>query len=96
MIAPTEIRIDKATRALTLAWPSGNRQRLSAVQLRRMCPCAECRRKRMLGEHIEPTAQLELDQLHPITYGVQIGFSDGHARGIYPWVYLSQFAYEGG
>jgi prepilin-type processing-associated H-X9-DG protein len=27
-------------------------------------------------------------------YGVNIGFSDGHARGIYPWAYLSQLLKE--
>ncbi len=27
-------------------------------------------------------------------YGINIGFSDGHARGIYPWSYLSQLLKE--
>jgi prepilin-type processing-associated H-X9-DG protein len=27
-------------------------------------------------------------------YGINIGFSDGHARGIYPWAYLSQLLKE--
>ena len=27
-------------------------------------------------------------------YGVQIEFSDGHARGIYPWRYLSELSAE--
>lgn len=96
MSAPSEIHVDRAARTVTLVWPSGERQPLAAAQLRRMCPCAECRRKRMMSEGIEADAQLELGQLHPMGYGVQIGFSDGHARGIYPWVYLSQLAGEGG
>ena len=25
-------------------------------------------------------------------YGAQLVFSDGHARGIYPWQYLAQLA----
>lgn len=94
--APTEIRIDRGSHTLTVVWPNGERQPLAAAQLRRMCPCAECRRKRMLSERIEPSAQLELGHLEPMGYGVQISFSDGHARGIYPWAYLSQLAAEKG
>ena len=95
MSPPSEIQIDRATHTVTLVWPSGERQPLAAAQLRRMCPCAECRRKRGLNERIEPSAQIALDRFEPMGYGVQIGFSDGHARGIYPWVYLSQLASEG-
>lgn len=95
MSAPTEIQIDRGTHTLTLVWPSGERQPLDAAQLRRMCPCAECRRKRLSNERIEPSAHIELGPLQPMGYGVQISFSDGHSRGIYPWVYLSQLAAEG-
>lgn len=60
--------------------PSGERQLLAAEQLRRMCPCAECRRRRWLSQSIESPAHIELEQLQPMGYGVQIGFSDGYAR----------------
>lgn len=94
MSAPIEIQLDRQARTLTLVWPSGERQPLDAAQLRRRCPCAECRRKGLLGERIEPAVQIGVDQLQPMGYGVQISFSDGHARGIYPWVYLSGLATE--
>ena len=28
-------------------------------------------------------------QIHPQGYGVELVFSDGHQRGIYPWAYLA-------
>jgi DUF971 family protein len=28
----------------------------------------------------------------PTGYGVQLVFSDGHARGIFPWAYLASLA----
>ena len=28
-------------------------------------------------------------ELNPQGYGVQLVFSDGHERGIYPWAYLA-------
>ncbi|AMW83652.1 hypothetical protein AK972_2852 [Pseudomonas yamanorum] len=28
-------------------------------------------------------------KVHPQGYGVQLIFSDGHQRGIYPWAYLA-------
>lgn len=90
MSAPTEIEVNRATRTVTLVWPSGERQLLAAERLRRMCPCAECRHRRLLSQSVESPAHIELEQLQPMGYGVQIGFSDGHARGIYPWEYLSQ------
>ncbi|AZC64289.1 hypothetical protein PCL1391_3540 [Pseudomonas chlororaphis subsp. piscium] len=31
-------------------------------------------------------------QLNPQGYGLQLVFSDGHDRGIYPWAYLAQMA----
>ena len=29
-------------------------------------------------------------EIHSQGYGVQLVFSDGHQRGIYPWAYLAQ------
>jgi prepilin-type processing-associated H-X9-DG protein len=34
-------------------------------------------------------------QIDPLGgYAVNLGFSDGHARGIFPWVYLRDLARE--
>ena len=92
--APVEIKIDRREQTLTLLWPDGGTHALDAALLRRACPCAECRLTRLMGGHIHVAARTEIGKLEPMGYGVQIGFSDGHARGIYPWSYLSSLAVE--
>jgi hypothetical protein len=39
-------------------------------------------------------AQVWVIDLHSQGYGLQLIFSDGHDRGIYPWPYLAQLAPE--
>jgi prepilin-type processing-associated H-X9-DG protein len=40
-----------------------------------------------------PPQSLIIEAVNAIgTYGVNIAFSDGHARGIYPWPYLAALA----
>jgi DUF971 family protein len=36
-------------------------------------------------------ARVQVIELNPQGYGLQLVFSDGHERGIYPWAYLAQF-----
>ncbi|CAD9220701.1 DUF971 domain-containing protein [Burkholderia cenocepacia] len=92
MIAPTEIALDHPARALTLRWPDGATQRIDYVQLRGRCPCAECRKIRLDGGHVDAHAGLTLDGVEALGYGVRLLFGDGHARGIYPWPYLAGIA----
>lgn len=41
----------------------------------------------------EPAENLKIVRVEPIgRYGVNIAFSDGHDRGIYPWVFLENLA----
>lgn len=35
-------------------------------------------------------AATDIAQLQPMGYGVRIVFTDGHARGIFPWRYLAE------
>lgn len=95
MRTPGEIRNDAATRALTLRWPAGQTQRIAHARLREACPCAACRLIRLGGGMLTPTADLTLTAIEPMGYGVQLAFSDGHARGIYPWSYLEQLGHDG-
>ncbi|MCA8033495.1 gamma-butyrobetaine hydroxylase-like domain-containing protein [Burkholderia arboris] len=92
MIAPTEIALDHPAHALTLHWPDGVTQRIGYARLRGDCPCAQCRRIRFDGGHIDARASLTLDGVEALGYGVRFLFSDGHARGIYPWPYLAEIA----
>lgn len=88
MRAPDEIRSDATARVLTLHWPDGDTQRIAHARLRAACPCAGCRRIRLDGEAIAVAPDVTLNGIEPMGYGVQLLFSDGHARGVYPWPWL--------
>jgi DUF971 family protein len=90
--------IDSATVAedgATLLLMGSTPQPLAATRLRAACRCAQCVRARL--DDILPRSfdGIVIEQVSPIgSYGINIGFSDGHARGIYPWAYLSQLLKE--
>lgn len=92
MKVPVELRAQGAT--LLLIWPDGAHQRLPVAALRAACLCGHCRSARLRGQ--DPAASispdLALTGIAPMGYGVQLVFSDGHDRGIYPWNWLENFA----
>ncbi|MBN3818806.1 DUF971 domain-containing protein, partial [Paraburkholderia sp. Se-20369] len=57
--------------------------------LRAACPCAGCRAQRLAGGPAQSPPGVMVTAIHPMGYGVQLVFSDGHARGIYPWPYIA-------
>jgi DUF971 family protein len=68
---------------------------LAATRLRAACRCAHCVRARIDGLFPPSFDGIVIEHVSPIGhYGINIGFSDGHARGIYPWAYLSQLLKE--
>jgi DUF971 family protein len=68
---------------------------LAATRLRAACRCAQCVRARIDGFFPRSFDGIAIERVSPIgSYGINIGFSDGHARGIYPWAYLSQLLKE--
>lgn len=79
--------------ALLVTWENGEVSRLGASMLRRNSRSASARRAEMGGEQPSVSKDIRLTDLHPVgSYGVQLIFSDGHDRGIYPWSYLRQLA----
>jgi len=91
---PTEIRIDRRACTLELAW-GGRTAVLSHRALRRSCRCSECESARRRIDGVLPVAaDVVLQKLEPVgSVGLQLFFSDGHSRGIYPWAYLQQMAF---
>lgn len=95
---PSEILDHRASHALELAWPDGVRSRLSYRHLRSVCRCAECQSLRRKAGNIPATAPaipdtLELLGITPVSdTGLQLHFSDGHERGIFPWAYLRELS----
>lgn len=92
MSAPLAIKTDATQRMLTIHWTNERAQHIAHAQLRRACRCAQCHRLRLDGVTIDTTPDVTLIDLRPMGYGVQLVFSDGHERGIYPWGYLDEIA----
>jgi DUF971 family protein len=90
---PERIELDAAARLLSVYWPGGTRQSLPHAVLRVHCPCSACRRIRQHGNAVTAVtaaADISIIGVAPMGYGIQLVFSDGHDRGIFPWPYLEQ------
>lgn len=80
-------------REIVVVADDGRRRALSASLLWAECPSAQGRVRRERGLHRKPPEGLVITAVNPIgSYGINIAFSDGHARGIYPWAYLASLA----
>jgi DUF971 family protein len=84
-----------------ITWADGHSSHLDFAYLRDQCPCATCNDERAKKESMGPVG-LTQSPLLPMykpkaraqsaaqvgNYAIQIGFSDGHATGIYSYDYL--------
>jgi DUF971 family protein len=61
---------------------------LSAERLRSACKCAHCTRARIDERFPSAFPGISLVGVTDLGYGLNIAFSDGHWRGIYPKSYL--------
>jgi DUF971 family protein len=89
-VPPTALGL--APTALTVHWHD-RAQALPAALLRAHCRCAACVAAIRRGEAPARDPALTLVDAIPVGhYAVQLRFSDGHERGIYPWDYLRTLA----
>ncbi len=66
---------------------------IRADTLRRACKCAHCIRARYDGRFPDRFDDIAVTGITFMgNFGVNVAFSDGHARGIYPWSYLQEIA----
>ncbi|MCO5399434.1 DUF971 domain-containing protein [Ralstonia soli] len=91
MQPPERIDNDVTHGQLQLGWAHAAIA-LDHAALREACRCAECQFKRHHGTPVSAPADVRITAIEPVGYGVQLIFSDGHARGIYPWAYLAELA----
>lgn len=86
---PSAISIDRKKRLVELDW-NGKHALLSHKVLRQSCRCSVCEStRRALNDVIPVAADIELLKMEVLgSIGIQLFFSDGHDRGIYPWAYL--------
>jgi DUF971 family protein len=88
--APVAVELDRAA-ALTIEWADGARHRYDLTDLRRNCPCAECRGQREQGRTPgggnDRSARAVSAELVG-GWGLSIAWEDGHSTGIYAWSIL--------
>jgi DUF971 family protein len=90
---PLDIVLHEASGQLEVLWNDGLRSTLDASALRAACRCAACESLRRAGNPAVPAPGIALTLLQPVgEFGLQLGFSDGHERGIYPWAYLHELS----
>ncbi|QBE63273.1 DUF971 domain-containing protein [Pseudoduganella lutea] len=78
---------------LAVRWSDGSEHAFTHADLRAACPCSGCRALRLAGVAIEAPDTLRLTVIEPAgTNALNLGFSDGHARGIYPFAMLANLA----
>ena len=92
---PTEIKLSRDKSKIIIRWPDGDTAELSAPMLRQRCNSARSKRARIDGAE-EPTADcLTIAEIRSVgLYAINLVFSDGHDRGIYPWSFLRELSYE--
>jgi len=102
---PSEIRRNGST-ALVITWTDGVVSNISSENLRRQCPCAECREKRGDDTHAKPLTgkkrslaivessleqELELQEIWAVgQYAIGMRWADGHDSGIYTFEFLRE------
>lgn len=87
MNSPSAIRNQREAGLLTVRWEDAE-QVISHARLRGACPCSQCRAAHLRGAIGVVQDGVRVERIEPQGYGVQLLFSDGHQRGIYPWDYL--------
>src|SRR5438552_8537114 len=87
---PTELRLAKDRKGLTVSFEGGERYVLDAEYLRVVSPSAEVQghspdeRKTVPGKR-----NVAILEVHPVgNYAVRLVFDDMHSTGIYSWDYL--------
>lgn len=91
---PSQVVLHQRSHRLELRWPDGQGVILSHARLRSACQCAWCEGPRRRGTG--PAAHdpdVTVQAVTPVgEVGLQLHFSDGHDKGIYPWSYLQSLA----
>ena len=92
-MAPLELQLLENRRVLAVVWDNGEMTRLPAELLRRSSRAASAVRDAIGNDPPPLDEQILLTDIQLIgAYAVQLSFSDGHNRGIYPWSYLRELA----
>lgn len=91
---PSRITDHRDEGVLEVVWPDGAVGRLRHGLLRQRCRCAQCEQQRRRGAGPQPPdPALRVAGIEPVgDHGLNLRFSDGHGRGIYPWALLRELS----
>ena len=89
---PTELRVSKDRRTLTVRFDDGRDFTLPAEALRVLSPSAEVQGHSPEQRVTVPGKRgVQIAGMDPVgNYAVRIDFDDGHNTGIFSWVYLDE------
>lgn len=90
MIKIKDIQVDTQNLQVRFIWADDSDKTFTHQQLREACNCAFCKTKRFTHQPVTFDQNVKITEIYDQGYGIQICFSDGHDKGIYPWVYLYQ------
>jgi DUF971 family protein len=96
MTSPSELRVSKDRRTLTVAFADGRRHEISAEMMRVLSPSAEVQghspeQRVTVGGKVD----VAISAIVPTgNYAVRIVFDDGHDTGIFTWDYLDRLGRE--
>lgn len=93
---PTEIRLSKDRRNVTVTFDNGESHTLSAEYLRVYSPSAEVQGHSPEQRQTVPGKEaVEVVRIEPVgNYAVRLHFSDRHDTGLFTWSYLRQLGRE--
>lgn len=90
---PVAINIEDEGRSITLVMADGCSLSIEAGVLWCHCPSALRRSRRMSGLDLVAPSGIRITHVTPIGhYALNIAFSDGHDRGVFPWALLADLA----
>ena len=89
---PTTVRLRHADCTLVLEGGAGA-VAIPYDRLRAECRCASCRRARLDGRPAATSPGVTIAEARPMgASALQLVFSDGHDRGIFPFTFLMELA----
>lgn len=89
--APDGVHLNRRMREVEISWPDGRTDKLSCLALRAACACSSCLHAKRSGRLALYDADITIVDAKPFgVSGLQLFFSDGHSRGVFPWAYLRE------
>jgi len=95
LITPRDLKVQLAEQRLIVDWADGRKSVYALGDLRRHCPCAQCRKERAEQADnpltVLRSAPTNLRVTHARlvgAYAIRLQWSDGHDTGIFDFPYL--------